>query len=335
MPRSAVLGMVLWQSGGHADHLGDWTESLVGGFINPATVYSCKELEFQKDVLWWLIGHGAGLMTAIPLAFIYRNVWALVLSVIAAQLASTLASYWLTPYWPRFKLGWPQVRELIYFGKWVFWSRILVSLKFSLDSLIIGKIMGATALGFYRMAHHLAILPTEQIGLHTYTVIFSAFSKLQKTGDCQCAFLQTLTHVSLVVIPIGCFLTVLSELLIWLVLGEPWASIAPTFRMLVWAGVATAITGATSAFLLAIGKPSLFTRTSQLRLITWAGLLYPMVITLGTTGVGLAVATSKLRVMLDRAAPTEPSGSSCYVLDAKLGYRTDRHHRGGGRGGAA
>ena len=137
---------------------------LFRGFTNPAVVYFRKELRFQRQVLWMWSGVSVSLLVAIPLAYIYRNVWALVLSAIAAQLANTLASYVIEPYRPRFQLEWAKARELLVYGKWIFWLNVVNFLSLYADSVTVGKLLGPTALGFYQMAQNLAFFPLMGLG---------------------------------------------------------------------------------------------------------------------------------------------------------------------------
>jgi len=178
------------------------------------------------------------------------------------------------------------------FGKWVFWTRIVTFLDQSVDSLVIGKLLGATALGFYQMAYLLALLPTSRTTGRVQGILFPAFAKLQEERDLRRAFLRSLAVVASLTVPLGCFLTIFADPLVRFILGERWLSIAPALRILAWAGVA--ITGGKlmSALFLAIGRPDLQLKAALLKVLVLAVSLYPVVTTLGITGVALAVTTS-------------------------------------------
>lgn len=266
--------------------------TLFRSLANPAVVYLRKELDFRHEVLWRLSGVGAGLFAAVPLALVYRNVWALVLSVIAAQAAETLASYWIKPYSPRPRLEWGRVRELMVFGKWIFWLQIVDFLGLYTDRFIVGKVLGTTSLGLYQMARQVAVVPTSNIGAHVHGLMFPAFSKLRDERDVRRAFLRALGLLSSVVIPASCFLTVFAKPLVQILLAPRWLSIAPAVQILAWTGAATAMTGLAHALFQAVGKPDLSVRASLLRLLVLVGALYPLTRALGITGMALAVTTS-------------------------------------------
>lgn len=261
---------------------------LLRGLINPAVVRLRKELDFRKDVIWRMSGVVAGLVVAVPAALVYRDISALVLSVVAAQAAETLASYWIQRYRPRLRLDWAQARELMVFGKWIFWSNAVAFFLLYVDSLTVGKVLGTAALGFYQMAQQLAFMPTAQIGTHVHGVLFPAFSKLQGTAVLRRAFLKSAAVVSAVVIPAACILTAFADPLIGLGIGDKWLPIVPAFRLLVWAGVAAALGRVTTAALQALGRPDVPVGASFAGVLVLTGLLYPLVTPFGITGAATA-----------------------------------------------
>ena len=267
--------------------------TLLRGLINPAVVYLRRELDFQRDVIWRTTGVLVGLMVAIAVALTHRSVWALVLSVVAAQAAETVASYWVQPYRPRFHLELAKARELLHFGKWIFWSNAVVYLALYMDSATVGKVLGTAALGLYQVSLQLAVLPASQLGTHIHGVMFPAFSRIESAADLRRAWLWTLTLVCALVVPLACFLTVFAEPLVRLALGERWMGMAPALGILAWAGAATALTRLTSALLQAAGHPELPVRAALGEVFMLALLLYPLVTRFGIVGAAAAVAFSR------------------------------------------
>ncbi len=104
--------------------------------INPAMVHLTRELNFQRLAVWHSSQVLSGLLAAIPLAIWYRNVWALIWSLLVGQVVHTLASYGMHPYRPRFAFNREQAREMVHFGKWIFWKNILNALIGSLARII-------------------------------------------------------------------------------------------------------------------------------------------------------------------------------------------------------
>jgi O-antigen/teichoic acid export membrane protein len=264
------------------------------GFRNPAVVTLRKKLDLRGEMIWKLSGVIAGFAVAVPLAFLLRSVWALVISAAAAAAAEVVASYWVLPYRPKLRADWRQAREMSTFGKWILFSNIGGLLFLSLDGLVIGKLLGAEPLGIYQLGYQLAVMPMAQIGLLANSLLFPAFSELRQPNDLRRAFLKSMGLACSVLLPIGCFLAVCAEPVVRLAFGPRWDAAAPVVRILAGGGVALAISMLGNAFFLGLGKPRLASHVSMLRLALLAGLLYPAVQWYGLTGAAMAVAAAAI-----------------------------------------
>lgn len=304
--RSMVLGLVVFFVGapvGAAFFRNDGVAPLIRaiavttvirGLGNPAAVYIRKELDFFREFLWRSGGAVAGLVIAVPIALVYRSVWALAFAVIGAQLVETVITYVVRPYRPHVALHWGRARELMRFGKWVFGLNVVAFFNQQMDSIVVGRVLGLGTLGFYQMARDVAAMPTSQIGLLISGVMFPAYAELRERAHLRRAFLRALALVSVLVIPVGCLLVVFAELLILLLLGARWISIVPTFRILVCPGVLAALSAVASPLDLALGRPDVPTKAALLRLATIALLILPLMTALGGQGVALAVALASV-----------------------------------------
>lgn len=268
------------------------------GLVNPAVVYLRKELDTRREFVWRAAGVVAGLAVGIPAAFALRNVWALVLSLLAAAAADTLASYWVKPYVPSLQVDWAKARELARFGRWIFSFRAVGFFTGHLDSLLVGKLLGAPALGVYQMGLQLAVSPIATVGVHLHGVMFPAFATMEDDRGRRFAFLRALAIVSSIVVPVGLFLTVFGEFVVTLVLGQAWAGAGPLIRILAWVGVMKALTIVVSAFLLATGRPDLDFRASLPKLVILALFLYPAASAYGLPGVAVVLVAGTLVAFL-------------------------------------
>ncbi len=270
------------------------TVLIIRGFSNPAIVYLRRELDFKR-IFWWTLSNACiGLAVAIGVALLYPSVWALVASVVAAAIASTLLSYVIKPYIPRPHFQWQQAKKLIHFGKWIFFLNVISFVGLYADSAIVGKILGMTSLGFYQMARQFGMTPSHQIALLVSGVMFPAFTHLRESEQLRIAFSRTLIVISMVAIPLGCFLTVFANPLVLLILGEQWLPIAPALAWLVWAGICTAFTDASSALFQASGKPSLSVYVTIFQQVLTLTLLLLLVSTHGIVGAAAAVAIGQV-----------------------------------------
>lgn len=301
LARGAMLAILLWMMAPMAAYVFTVPQAtaiiracsvilIIRGLANPAMVYLRRELDFKR-ILWWTLSNAmVGLVVAIGAALMYRSVWALVASVIAATLASTILSYVIKPYWPRPQWYWPHVKTLMQFGKWIFFLNVVSFVGLYADSAIVGKLLGMANLGFYQMARQFGMTPTHQIALLISGVMFPAFSRLQDTEQRRIAFSKTLTIVSLVALPMGCFLTAFAESIVYLILGSRWLVIAPAFAWLAWAGIGGALISASSALFQACGKPAFSVYATIFQQVLTLALLRPLILAHGVSGAAAAVA---------------------------------------------
>ena len=133
---------------------------IITGFGNIGVVFFQKELQFKKQFTYEFSATIVDLLVSISLAFILRNVWALVWGGVAKNITRFCLSYILHSYKPRLRFNKDKFRDLFGFGIWVSGSTILIFLITQGDDILVGRMLGVTALGFYQMAYLLSNLPS-------------------------------------------------------------------------------------------------------------------------------------------------------------------------------
>jgi O-antigen/teichoic acid export membrane protein len=100
---------------------------------------------------------GVSLVAHITLALITPTIWALALGSLFSGAAAMIGSYLLIPgLRHRFILDRASIRDLLVFGKWVFFSSIIYFLAMSFDRLYFAKQIPLAQLGIYGIARALA-----------------------------------------------------------------------------------------------------------------------------------------------------------------------------------
>jgi O-antigen/teichoic acid export membrane protein len=274
------------------------------GFANPAYVYLRKGLDFRKIAAGNACSVLCGLLVGVAVALRHRTVWALVLSLLSASVAGLVMSWVLRPYRPRLELRLDFARELFAFGRWVAALNLLNFLCMNVDGLLVGKLLGTQALGLYQMAAQFALLATLEVQAVVFGVTVPAFVLLRSDADSEgtflrtrAAYLRTLGFVSSIVIPLGCFITVFAGPLVRFALGPQWQPIAPTLRILVWGGVAMALTGITASFYFSLGEPKTPFAMYLIRAALTISLLYPLTSMSGIDGAATASTVATIFAM--------------------------------------
>lgn len=262
-------------------------------FNNPKTVFFQKEFEFNKQFICEISAIVSEIVVAVTLAFLWRNVWALVWGVIAGSITRLVSTYIVYQYRPSFQFDVPKAKELFRFGKWVFGSNVLFFLYLQAEDLLIGKILGAAALGFYQMAYKISNLPVTQITQVISNITFPAYAKLQDNlQGLKDAYLRILKVTIFLFAPIAGIILVLAPDFTRLFMGKKWMSIVGTIQMLSIAGLLRSIMSTTGPVFYAVGKPRIETHWQIVRLLALAVFIWPLMKYGGFFGVSVAVVLS-------------------------------------------
>lgn len=266
---------------------------VITGFGNIGVVFFQKELQFKKQFTYEFSATIVDLVVSISLAFILRNVWALVWGGMAKNITRFFLSYILHSYKPRLRFNKDKFRDLFGFGIWVSGSTILIFLITQGDDILVGRMLGVTALGFYQMAYLLSNLPSTEITDVISRVTFPAYSKLQddlvKMREAYLKVLQVTAYVS---IPLAGGIFIFSFEFTQIFLGEKWLPMVPAIKILALAGALGSISATTRPIFHGIGKPKVDTTWQIIRLFFLAAVIYPLTIKWGISGAAFAVLIS-------------------------------------------
>ena len=111
---------------------------------------------------------------SIGTAIVLRSYWALIAGFLAGQIVSVVLSYTLFPFRP--SLSVKHFRELWQFSVWVSISQIIDTLNYRFDHLLVGTLLGRTALGLYTVSSRLAVIPGQELVRPLTSTLFPAFS---------------------------------------------------------------------------------------------------------------------------------------------------------------
>lgn len=268
---------------------------LIQAFNNIGIIFFQKELEFRKQFIYITAGSFTDFVVAVIAAYLMRNVWALLIGLIAGRVAQLIVGYKIHPYKPKISFELSKALELFGFGKWILGSTVLVFFITQGDDLLVGKILGVVMLGFYQVAYKISNTPTTEITKLLSQVTFPAFSKLQ---DDLCklknAYLKVLKFTSFLIFPLTGAIFSLAKELVSIFLGDKWLPMVPPMQILVFAGLVRAIISTTGPLFYSVGKPKIDTKCQVIRFIVLAASIYPLVTKLGLLGASIAVTASIL-----------------------------------------
>lgn len=256
-------------------------------------VLFARDLAFRKQFGVKLAQALASALVYIPAVLLLRNVWALCVSLVVGTLLSTLISFVLHPYRPRFRLERESVRQLLGFGKWISWATALVFVCTQGDDIFVSKYLGFAALGLYQMAYTISNLPATQISHVISRVTFPAYSRLlHAPEELRATFGRVVRITLLLALPVSVAIWFWIGDLIHYVLTDKWQPIVPLVRVLVLAGLVRAFAATGGALFQAMGRPELDFRMQIPRFAVLVLGIWPAAERWGAWGVCVACLAS-------------------------------------------
>ena len=215
------------------------TTVFLAGFVWFYETLLQRELEFRRRFISLLIQSLVYAGMAISLAALGAGVWSLVVGQIAGVAAFGVALFSLAPYRvrPAFDAG--EAREAFLVGRGFVLHGSLAIVEQNVDYITVGRILGATQLGFYSVAYRIGELPYLAIADPVARVTFPGFARMRHRGeDVGMPFLSALRSVALVTCPLGVFVSAAADPFTAALFGDKWLTmIGPLSVLGLWAAV--------------------------------------------------------------------------------------------------
>ena len=297
--RGTLLCLVLWGMGGF---LGDFygrmdlvvvlralsLSCLFQGFSNIELVDLQKRMRFGKRIAIAQLSEIAGNLAAVAVGVVYRSVWALVVWKLTASLTSLVCSYVFLSFRPKFVIDRGALREFFSFGHPLLVATVLMYLVTNVDDLIVGRIVGITALGYYAMAYGIANLPAINISRMIARVTFPAFSMIKEDRKrVEGAFTRVFGYNALICAPVSIGLLLVAPEIISVVLGEKWLPMLPCFRVLCLLGLFRATASIFGPLITGLGRTDYLRNIKIVEFLFFAPLIYPSAKYGGIVGVSI------------------------------------------------
>lgn len=263
---------------------------LFRAFMNPATVYFEKDLQFHKYFSLRFSSVIVDVIVAIAFGVVFRNVWALVAGIFARHLTQLLVSYRIDPFRPSLELDTEKAKELLGFGKWIWATGITTFVSTQGDDGFVAWLLGADALGFYQMAFRLSNAPATEISKVISKVAFPTYSALQNQKNrLKRTYLNTLEITFYITVPMAVGILIVAPEFTVVVLGEKWEPIVPALQVMAVAGFVRGITATGGAIFRGTGAPEWDFRMNLLRAVTILVTIWPLTNYMGITGAAISI----------------------------------------------
>jgi O-antigen/teichoic acid export membrane protein len=153
---------------------------LLSGFSVISLGLLRRRLMFKQlamvEIVSYILGYG---VVGISSAFQGFGVWSLVFAVIGQEAITLVASYAFVRHSLRPLFAWHDIRHFLHYGGKYSAIGFLEYIGANVDSMLIGRWYGETALGFYNRGQMLVKLPMHHIGNAVTKVLFPVLSSAQ------------------------------------------------------------------------------------------------------------------------------------------------------------
>lgn len=196
----------------------------MSGLTNPRRILFQRDLIFWQEFVLAVSQKLAGFVAAVAVAVLYHSYWALVIGTLVAQATNVAVSYLVLPFRPR--VCFRHMREFFSFSAWLTAGQIVNTLNWRFDYLLVGKMLGNTALGFYSVGSNLAMMPTREATMPLTQTIYPGFAGIRNDpARLAAAYQRAQALLAAVALPAGIGAAVIADPLVRLALGEKWAPV--------------------------------------------------------------------------------------------------------------
>ncbi len=170
-------------------------------------------------------------IVGVTLALLGFGAWSLVWGQLVGALVFAIVLWRLIPWRPSFRGQRSHAKELFTFGGTLTGVDVLHGLTTSADSLIIGRVLGPTSLGFYSIGFRLPQLMVVNLSVTAAIVLFPAYTKVE--GErLRSAYLQSLRYTLVVAAPLAAGLIAMASPIILGLFGDQWGPSATVMQII-------------------------------------------------------------------------------------------------------
>jgi O-antigen/teichoic acid export membrane protein len=231
-------------------------------------------------------------LVAIGLALAGGGVWAIVLGTICRDVLLLLVLYAGVRHDLRPSLNWQAIKDLAAFSIGQTLVRLASYAARNGDYVVVGRLLGAEALGYYSRAFQLLMAAVNLMSAVTGRVLFPMMASLQEDRERLAqAYLRCIGASIALALPVSVVLSARAEEIVFVLLGDQWGRAATPFAALALVFVFRAACSVANTATIAVG--------ASFRL-AWRQGVYALMVIIGAAvgarrgieGVAVAVAAA-------------------------------------------
>ena len=291
---------------------------MLDGFSSVSHGLLIREYRQSRLALAELAAMPVSVGVSIGLALSGAGAWSFAAGQVAANVVTMVLTLRWAPFWPGFGFNRAVARRLLAFGLPLAFTSLVEYALLNADYLIVGRVLGPVALGYYLLAFNMSSWPSSLVTEAVRKVSFVSFHELSNdVGRLAAAFRKAFAYMVAYALPVVLGLALLAAPLIEVVYGEDWLPAAEALRFLAVLGGARVVIALVFDLLVGVGR----SRHTLLLKVLWFVVLVPA-LQVGATLDGIrGVALAHALVAIAWALPLFLHGASrTGVALGKLGH---------------
>lgn len=262
---------------------------LGAGMVVPQSLLT-QRLQFKQLTAAQVTGSLASALATIAAAAAGFGVWSLALQPLVGNLVTGGMMLAYSSWLPERRFNFEDIRPLLNFSNNLLANNFIDFIARNLPVLIIGRVLGAAAVGFYGMATGLTGMVVFQISSVIVRVLFPTLSALKDDPRAlREAWFKATSAIAVLAWPVMAGAIATAPDLLLVVFGERWSPSIVPFQVLCVLMSVQAVATTSSTVLMAMGRADL-----MLRITVISAVAYAIALSIGAqfsvTGVAVAYA---------------------------------------------
>lgn len=255
-----------------------------------------REMSFRSLELRMMAGVGVGAVVGVWVALSGGGAWALIAQQLAIAVVSTVLLWVFSGWRPSFVFSRRSLSDLGGFSGNVLGTRVLFYVGRNADNILIGRFLGATALGAYAVAYNLMLVPLSRLAGPVQEVLYPVFSRLQDdTKRLADAWIRVNRAIAALSLPAMLGLIAVAPDFVSVVLGDKWKAAVPVIQILALVGLVQSVQRLNSSILQARDRTSWLLGYSILQVVA-SLIAFAIGLNWGIVGVATAYAIASVLV---------------------------------------
>lgn len=255
-----------------------------------------RQMRFLQIGIIQIVSMIISVIVAVTMAWYGMKYWALVGMTLSRQVFNILLSWYYCRWLPNLPTRKSGMWSMVRFGGHLSIAGISNYFSLNADNILIGRFIGADALGLYTKAYSIMMLPITQIRAPLNNVAIPTLSRISNNAERFLSyFIKFVNRLALITMPLMVFLFINSYQIIQLLLGQRWLSSIDIFSILCVNAFIQPVVGTTGLLLISLGQSK---RYLIWHLINSIFLILSFIIGLNWGTIGVAYAFTIMSYLL-------------------------------------